>query len=467
MKTAKRKISLPDTWIIVFLIIVLMAVLSWVIPSGSYDRETIDVNGTSRSVAIDGTYHTVDKSEVMPTGFLGVFAALYQGCVSAADIIFVVFVCAATFGVIVKTGAFHAGIGKLIKVMGNKDLILIPVLMLIFALGGSLFGMLTEFYGFYPLIVGLMIALGFDAMVGFAVICVGEYVGFMASTLNPYTVAVAQSIAGVPLYSGLTLRFICFAVFMGICVLYVLRYAVRVRSNPQVSIVRGDPCTHSFDRSDLDQYDFSWRHALVMLDVVITLVILMLGLMKWGWGYKELCGLFIIMAGVAAGISGWTPNKFCTEMLAGAKSVVWGCILTGLAKGIVVVMENAQIMDTIIYGLSSVLRNAPSALSAQLMLIAHTFINFLIPSGSGQAAVTMPIMAPLADSLGLSRQVACLAFQFGDGLSNLLWPTCGIVVACGLGDIRYDKWLKWFGKLFALLIVAQMALLEIAVLIGY
>jgi len=463
----KKKLTMPDTWLIVFLIIALMAVLSWIIPSGSFEYETIDVNGTSRSVAIAGSYHQIDKSEVKPASVLGVFAALYQGCVDASDIIFVILTCAATFGVMVKTGAFHAGIGKVMQKVGNRDMILIPVLMIIFGLGGSVFGMLSEFYGFYPLIVGLMIALGYDAMTGFAVLALGEYVGFMAGTLNPYTVAVAQSIAGVELYSGVAFRGICFAVLMTIAIIYLMIYAAKVKKNPQLSVVQGDACTHSFDRSQLDEYVFSWRHGLILLDVLVTLVVLMIGLIEKGWGYKELCGLFIIMSAVAALIAGWKPNKYCAELLNGAKGVLWGCILTGLAKGIVVIMTDAKIMDTIIYALSNLLQNAPSAISAQLMLLVQTLINFLVSSGSGQAAVTMPIMAPLADALGISRQVACLAFQFGDGLSNLLWPTCGIVIICGLGDVRYDRWLKWFAKLFAILLVAQMILIEIAVLTGF
>ena len=465
--TEKKKKTRLDTWLIVFAIIAVVAVLTWVIPSGAYEYEEIDVNGTTRSVAIEGAYHQIPKSEVTRTGIFGVFTALYEGCVSVSSIIFVILTCAATFTVMVKTGAFHAGIGKIMGKVGNKDIILIPVLMIVFALGGSLFGMLSEFYGFYPLIVGLMIALGYDAMTGFAVIALGEYVGFMASTLNPYTVAVAQSISGVPLYSGLGYRFVCFGVMVGASIVFTMLYARKVKKNPELSVTLGDPCAHSFDKSQLDSFDFNWRHALVIVDLVATLVFLMIGLLKWSWGYKELCGLFIIMAAIAALICGWHPNRFCQEMLAGAKSVLWGCILTGLAGGITVIMKNGQIMDTIIYFLANLLKAAPKGISAQLMLIVQTLINFLIPSGSGQAAVTMPIMAPLADALGLSRQVACLAFQFGDGLSNLLWPTAGIVVICGLGDIRYDKWLKWFGKLFGILIVLQMILLEIAVLTGF
>ncbi len=465
MKT-KKKMEMPDTWLIVFAIIVVMAVLTWVIPSGAYEYQTIDVNGTSRNVAIAGSYHLIDKAETTRASLLGVFASLYQGCLSAADIIFVILCCAATFGVMVKTGAFHAGIGKVIQKVGDREKLLIPILMILFGLGGSVFGMLSEFYGFYPLVVGIAVALGYDAMVGFAILALGEYIGFTAGTLNPYTVAVAQSIAGVELYSGVGFRAVSFIVFMGISILYVMRYAAKIKKNPELSIMNGVSCIHSFKREDLDQYEFNTRHALILLDVLVTLIILMFGLMQWGWGYKELCGLFIIMSAVAACFAGWDPNTYCKEMLAGMRGVLWGCILTGLAKGIVVIMENACILDTIIYFLSQLLQNAPSAVSAQLMLLVQTVINFFVSSGSGQAAVTMPIMAPLADALGISRQVACLAYQFGDGLSNLLWPTCGIVIICGLGDIDYSRWLKWFAKLFLILLVAQMILIEAAVVMG-
>ena len=180
--TSKRK--LLDTWLVVFFILVVIAILTWIVPSGSFDYETIDIDGTARKVAIAGSYHEISKSEVSATGLLGLFASLYEGCVSAADIIFVIMTCAATFGVIVKTGAFHAFIGRVVQKNGSRSLILIPVLMLVFGLGGSLFGMLSEFYGFYPLIVGLMMALGYDAMTGFATIALGEYIGFMAATLT-------------------------------------------------------------------------------------------------------------------------------------------------------------------------------------------------------------------------------------------------------------------------------------------
>lgn len=463
----KKKFVMPDTLIIVAAVVLAVAILTWIIPSGSYEHQQIEINGSMRNVAIDGTYQQIDKSEVTTTGFLGFFASFYRGCVDAADIIFVIFCCCGTFGIMVKTGAFHAGIGTVLKKLGGKEIMLVPVIMLIFGVGGSVFGMASEFYGFYPLIVGLGVALGYDAMFGFAIIAVGEFVGFMGATLNPYSVGIAQKISEVPLYSGTGYRVICFIVFMSISVFYVMRYGRRIRKNPELSVVRGEHNINSFDRADLVDYKFGRQDAFVLLDVLVVLVILMIGLIKLEWGYPELCGLFLIMSMVAAGICRWSPNKWCTEFIDSAKTVVWGCMLTGVAKAIVVVMQDAQILDTVIYGLSNLLKNAPGALSAQLMLIVQTLINFFIPSATGQASATMPIMSQLSDLIGVSRQTAVLAFHFGDGLTNIFWPTADIVIICGLGGIKLEKWYKFFTPLCLILFVAQMILLGIAAAIGY
>lgn len=463
----KRKLTMPDTLIIVAAIVMLAAIMSWVVPSGTYEYQQMDVNGTMRDVVINGTYHEVPKSEVVPTGFLGLFGSFYRGCVSAADIIFVILFCCGTFGVLVKTGAFHSSIGTLLRKLGNKGLLIIPIFMILFGLGGSVFGMLSEFYGFYPLLIGLTVAMGYDAMLGFAVVALGEFVGFMGATLNPYSVAVAQAVSGVELYSGLGFRAICFLVFQSISIAYVIRYAKKIKKNPLQSLVYGDESVSAFSAEELESYEFSKSDGLVLLDVLVTMVILMFGLMKWGWGYAELCGLFLIMSIVAATIKRWSPNKWCAEFIDSAKVALWGAILTGVAKGIVVVMQDAMIMDTFIYYLSNLLENAPRAISAQLMLVVQTLFNFIIPSGSGQAVATMPIMAPLSDLIGVTRQTACLAFQFGDGLSNLLWPTCGIVIVCGIGGIKLEKWYKFFLPLFGILFATQVVLLSIAVMIGF
>ena len=464
MEKSKKKLVFPDTLIIVAIVVLIVAVLSWIIPSGTYDYQEMNINGRVRNVAIDGTYHVIDKSKVTTTGFLGFFSSLYRGCVDAADIIFVILCCCGTFGIMVKTGAFHSGIGVLLKKLGKKGLLLVPILMIIFGLGGSIFGMASEFYGFYPLIIGLGIAMGYDAMFGFAVIACGEFIGFMGATMNPYTVGIAQNIAGLELYSGTWYRAICFVLFEVIAIIYVLRYAKKIEKNPKLSAVYGEKSIHEFSEGDLESYSFSKSDAVVIVDMIVTLVILMIGLMKWEWDYPQLCGLFLIMSMVAAGVKKWTPNKWCSEFIDSAKTVVWGCILTGVAKAIVVVMSDAMIMDTVIYNLSNLLKSAPSGISAGLMLIVQTFINFFIPSGSGQAVASMPIMSQLSDMIGVSRQTAVLAFQFGDGLSNIFWPTADIVIICGLGGIKLEK---WFTPLFLILLAAQLVMIEIAVFIGY
>ena len=462
----KRKLVMPDTYIIVGFIVLIMAALTWVIPPGSYDYQEVDVNGRMRSIAIDGTFHYLNESESNPTGFLAYFKSLYTGCVDAADIIFVIFTCAGAFGILVKTGAFHAGIGTVLRKMGNKDILLVPILMSVFALGSSTFGMLTEFYGFIPLMVGLGVAMGYDAMYGFAIIALGEYVGFMGATLNPYTVAVAQSIAGVPLYSATGFRAFALASFLLASSAYVIVYGKRIQRNPQLSVVYGHESIHALNRDDLEQYRIDAKAVLIIITVLATLGFLMYGMMNLGWGYGELAGLFILMSIIAAGISGWSPNRWVDEFMIGVKTIVWGGLLTGVAKAIVVVMEDAHIKDTIIFALSNSLKGLPAVVSAQTMLVAQTVLNFFIPSGSGQAAATMPIMAPLADMLGVSRQVACLAFQFGDGLSNLVWPTCGCVVICALGGIPIQKWWRWFLPLAGILFVMQMALIALAMAMG-
>ncbi len=463
----KSRLVMPDTYIIVAFIVLVMAALTWVIPPGTYDYHEVDVNGRMRNIAIDGTFHYLDESEANPTGFLAYFKSLYTGCVDAADIIFVIFTCAGTFGILVKTGAFHAGIGTVLRKMGRKDVLLVPILMSVFALGSSMFGMLSEFYGFIPLMVGLGVAMGYDAMYGFAIIALGEYVGFMGATLNPYTVTVAQSIAGVPLYSGTGFRVFALASFIAASSAYVILYGKRIQRNPELSVVHGQKSIHALDKQELEKYRLDTRAVLIILTVLATLGFLMYGMMNLGWGYGELAGLFLLMSMIAAGIAGWTPNRWVDEFFVGVKSIAWGAILTGVAKAIVVVMEDAHIKDTIIFALSNGLKGLPAVMSAQTMLVAQTILNFFIPSGSGQAAATMPIMAPLADMLGVSRQVACLAFQFGDGLSNLVWPTCGCVIICALGGIPLQKWWKWFLPLAGILFVMQMALIALAMALGY
>lgn len=457
-KKARKKFKMPDTWIIVFCMVVIVAVLSWIVPPGQYEYEQVEVNGTMRDLAKEDSFHFLEEGSGTPTGFLGIFSALYTGCVNAGSTIFMIIICCSTFRIMVQTGAFHSGIGTVMRKLGNKKVALVVVMMIIFSLCGSVFGMLSELYGFYPLIVAIGIALGYDAMLGFAVLALGEYIGFMAGTLNPYNVAISQGIAQVSIYSNLSYRWLCLIIFMGISIAYVLWYGRRVRKDPTKSLVYGHKNIHTLD-GDLTEYKITKKDALVLVDLGITLVVLAVGLLKYGWGNTQLTGLFLIMSIAAAVICGWSGQKYVDEFVKGVQGIIWGALIAGLSSAIMVVMNDALITDTVIHYLADLLKNAPEALSAQFMLIVQTLINLPVSSATGQAAVTMPIMAPLSDALGLTRDAACLAFQFGDGLSNLLWPTSQIMIVLGVSDIPYQKWLKFFLPLFFIILAAQMIML--------
>lgn len=462
----KKKFQLPNTWIIVFSMVVLVAILSWIIPPGTYDYEQVEVNGTMRNLAIEGSFHYLEDGSGTPTGLLGIFSALYQGCVNTAGTIFMVLTCCSTFRIMVQTGAFHAGIGVTMKKLGKSGPVLMVVMMFIFGLCGSVFGMLSELFGFYPLMVGLAIALGYDAIVGMAVLALGAYVGFAAGTLNPYNVAISQGIAQVEMYSNLPYRWFSFVCMVGVCAIYVLWYGRRVKKDPTKSLVYGVKNIHSFSEDSMDEYKMNKKYVLVLLDLLVVLILLAWGLLTQGWGNRQLCGLFIAMSVFAALVMGWSGEKYVQEFCEGVKGMAWGALIAGIAGGIMVVMNDALIIDTIIHYLADLLQNAPNQISAQLMLIVQTAINLPICSSTGQAAVTMPIMAPLGDALDLSRDAVCFIYQLGSGLTDLIYPVSNIVIVCGLSDIKYETWLKWVLPLVGILLVVEMALIAGFIMLG-
>ena len=463
---AKKKFQLPDTWIVVFMMVVLVAILSWIIPPGTYQYETVEINGSMRNLAIEGSFEYLEEGSGTPTGVLGVFSALYRGCVNTASTIFMVLTCCSTFRIMVQTGAFHAGIGVLLKKLGKSGPILIIIMMIIFGLGGSVFGMLSEFFGFYPLVVGLAIAMGYDAMVGMAILALGAYVGFAAGTLNPNNVMISQGIAQVELFTNLWYRWVCFAVMVGICIIWVLWYGAKIKKDPSKSIVYGLKNMHSFSEGDMDQYKLDKKTILVLIDLLVVLCILAVGLLKYGWGNAQLCGLFIAMSVFAAIVCGWSGDKYVAEFVEGVKGMAWGALIAGIAGGIMVVMNDALIIDTIIHFLAELLKSAPNQISAQLMLLVQTAINLPICSSTGQAAVTMPIMAPLGDALSISRDGTCLIYKLAGGLTDLIYPVSNIVIVCGLCDIKYETWLKWVTPLVGILFVAEMALVSVFLMLG-
>lgn len=458
--------KVPHTYFIIVMVVLFVWVLTWIVPSGSFDYETTVINGVERDVPIANSYHTIEKNSENRVSFLDFLTSFQNGMVDNADLIMLIFIVSGAFFIIVKTGAFHALVAATLRKLNGKEKPLIIVCFAIFATGGTLFGMLNEFNGFYPLFVGLGIALGYDALFGMAIMTLGMDLGFASGIMNPYTVVIGQSIAGLPIYSASWFRVIVLLVFSATALFWLFRYGKKIKADPRKSLMNGIEPRYSFDKSELDQYVMNGKCKMIILEIALGIAVLMYGFLKLEWGTTELTGIFILMAVIAAVIDRQSPDQFFDDFLTGCEHVVFGALIVGVARAMLIIMDQGQIVDTIIFYGGTAMKNLPSAFAAEGMLILQTLLNFFIPSGSGQAATIMPITAPIADMVGLSRQVAVLAYQFGDGLSNTLWPTCGIMVSCGLAGIPIDRWWKFFAPLFGLLFVAASILLFAATAIG-
>ena len=458
LKSLKSHLRVPHTFVIIFGIVILVAILTYIIPAGEFDRATDPETGIT--TVVPNSYHRIPQS---PIGFLGLFKSVQLGMIDAAQIIFFVFIVYASFYIIIKSGAFNAFIGALLKSIKGKEIWMIPLSMYAFSLGGATFGMAEETYGFIPIFIGLAIALGYDAIVGLCMVFLSVVIGFTAAPLNPFTVGIAQTIAELPLFSGMGFRAIGFLIFTTIAVVYTMRYANKIKKNPEKSFVKDlDFGEFSLHREDLLKTKLTFRHKLIMLVVLIIIGVEVYGVTNLGWYIDELAGLFLIMGIVCGLIAGYTPSKIAEIFLEGCADVVFGALIIGLARSILIVMSAGHITDTIIWGLAEPLTYLSQWASAEAMLGIQTIINFLIPSGSGQAVVTMPIMVSLADLADVNRQVAVLAFQCGDGLSNLLWPTAAIAVVSGIAKIPIQRWWRFFLPLLAIMFVTQMAYIGLA-----
>ena len=315
--------------------------------------------------------------------------------------------------------------------------------------------------------MGIAIAMGYDALIGLGIVVIGTSLGYAGAFMNPFTVGTAQAIAGVPIMSGSGFRIICHILMIAVASVYMVRYALKIEKDPTKSLVYGDPNELAISREEVENHPFGIREKLVLLTLAAGIVILVYGTKTFGWYFTELSALFMIMGLVSAVIMGWSPNEIAKKLSKSFASIAEACLMIGLARGVLIVLQHGNIIDTVVYGLSTPLTYMPKLVAAECMLIVQTLLNFLIPSGSGQAVVSMPIMAPLADLLGISRQISVLCFQFGDSLSNILWPTAMVPVIAGIANIKAEKWWKWFIPLFFLLLATQMVCIAIAVLINW
>jgi len=464
MEKSKRKITVPHSYVLIFILIVIAALATYIVPSGSFDRVLDEASG--RTLVVPGSYHRVENN---PVSFLDVFRSIPKGMTDSGWIIFLIFIIGGSFGIITKTGTIEAAIGSGVKYLEGKEKILIPVTIAIFALGGATFGLAESTLIFIPILVALSRALKFDALVGMAIVTFGANAGFSGGAFNIFTTGVAQGIAGLPLFSGLWLRVVTTLVLSIIISIYIIRYAMKIKKDPTNSIVYElEQSEIATDTQNTEIEVFNLRRKLVLIVVAIGFVFIVYGVTHdWSTG-TDLSAIFLIMGIVAGLVYGLKPGEIADAFIDGAKGLIYGALIVGFCRAIVVLLEDGLIIDTIVNALASGIGNFPKVISAMLMLFVESFLDFIIGSGSGKAAATMPIMAPLADMIGLTRQTAVLAYQLGDGISNSLWPTSGVLMAgLSIAKIPYEKWLKFAVPLIILLYVASSIILMIGAAINY
>jgi uncharacterized ion transporter superfamily protein YfcC len=457
-------IKLPHTLILIFGVMIAVAIFTWIIPGGEYERI---ISAQGREVVVEGTFEPTSGN---PQGVFDLLQSPLQGMVETAHIIAFIFILGGVFNIIQRTEMIDAGILVISNALQGREGLIIPAGMILFALFGAIFGMSEEVIPFVLIFIPMAIALGYDSIIGVAIPFLGAGLGFAGAMLNPFTVGIAQGIAELPLFSGMVYRSIVWLIIVSIGIFMVMRYAKRIRKNPQKSPVwdldqaRRDVLEDEKQR----KIKFTTRHRWILIAFITAILFMIYGVMRYQWFISEIAALFMGLGIVVALISHLSANDAADSFVRGAQDMIGAALVIGFARAILVLATQGQIIDTIMFHLSSTISGMPTIVAAQLMFIMQTFINFFVPSGSGQAALTMPIMAPLSDLIGVSRQTAVLAFQMGDGFTNMIIPTSGVTMGVlGMARIPWETWAKWLLPIEIILFLTGLALLVPPVLFGW
>ena len=446
----KRRLRVPHTWALLFALVVLAAAATWFLPAGEYQR--VEVEG--RMVVDPASYHPVAPR---PATAADVLLAFPRGLAATAEIVFYIFLIGGAFGVVEKTGAIAAGIDAVGRACRGRGEVVVPALMVLFAVGGGTIGMAEETLPFLPGLVLLARRLGYDETTGGAIALVGAGAGFAGAPLNPFTVGVAQGIAGLPLFSGIGFRLVAWTVLTAIAVVYVARYARRIR----VAAAAVPAETDGGARIGI-------RQGLVLAVLLAALAAVVAGALSWDWGILQLSGLFLAVAIAAGALGGLGADRTAEAFVAGAAGIAGGALVVGLARGVLVILEGARAIDTVLHALAGAVAGLPAWASAAGIYGVQVLLNYLVPSGSGQAALSIPILGPLADLVGVSRQTTVLAYQLGDGISNVFTPTQGYFMAgLALIGVPWTSWVRFMWRLELMWVAAGLLLVLLAHAIGY
>lgn len=517
--------KIPHTYVIVFAVLVVSAILTWIIPGGSFERHIVNVNGIDRNVVIPGSFRYTDSN---PQTWQ-LFSALFDGFVDKADIIIFILIIGGAFWIMNESRSIDVAIqaflrfskrfehNRIIAIIGADNLIFIAV-MLMFSIFGAVFGMSEETIAFIIIFVPLAISMGYDSIVGVSLCFVAAALGFAGAILNPFTIGIAQGLSNLPLFSGIEYRMFCWVIINFAGFIFILRYARSVKKNPSTSPVREED-RYWHNRNDAGSVKiiyktpasawviyfillavmglFSWLNPLTSMAVgeikvsfpalpgltvlfgltgwiplrksvhffiihilLFTILLLITGVMGYGWYISEIATLFFAM-GLVTGIAmNYSANRITRLFLAGVKDIQSAALIVGLAGGIVIILNNGNIIDTLLYKLSESISGMGKLASVSMMYVVQNLINLVMPSGSAKAALTMPMMSQFSDLIGVSRQATVMAFQFGDGFTNMITPTSGVLLGVlSVAKIPYEKWFRWILPLIIVLLVAGFLLL--------
>lgn len=461
-----ERIPMPHVYVLIFSLILIMAALTWILPAGQFDHITVE----GRKVIQPGTFHEVARQG---QSVFDILKALPKGFAKGVDISFFLFATGGAFYLINQSRSIEAALNKFVRSMDGMEHLVIPIVLFVIGVGGSTVGMSEETIVFIALAVSLARAMGYDALVGVAMISLGAGLGFTAGVMNPFSVGVAQSIAQLPTFSGIGLRVVLFIAVWAATAIYVMRYARMVKQDPRKSIVYDEEQTARFSKEqEVDAADaigeMTIRQKLTMTAFVLSFVLIGFGVFKYEWFISEIGAVFIGLGMGVGIINGMKASEIAEGFIAGAGDMLYAALVVGLAQSVVVVMEDGMIMDTIIHGLTQAISTLPQYLAAVGMYLVQIFINFIISSGSGQAAITMPIMVPLADSLGVTRQTAVLAFQLGNGFLDSIMPMSVVLMAqLAIAKIPYKKWVQFTWPLMLIWLVIGLVFVLFAQITGW
>ena len=473
--------KIPHVFIFLSIIILFCALLTYVIPSGSFERTTRKYGEIEQSVVVPGSYKELPKhfsvkgiffneeveGKASPISLTGLLTAIPKGMQQSAALIFFVFIAGAIFNVVMHTGTINAILYFLIQRFRTAPTTLFFLIYLTVSMASSFMGIASELIPLIPIFILLTKEFGYDRMFGFALIALPMFIGWTTAITNPFNVTIAQQVAELPLGSGMGLRVLLFIVFLVLGFSYLMRYGNRVKQNKTPSFISDD----SFEiegMQHIEKEKFNSKHFWILSVLVIGYSIIMVSVQTVGWGLIEMTGGFIGIGIIVILISGLSGDAAMSAFVQGLGTMIVPALVVGVARGISVVMQEGYIIDTILASASNNLMEMPKFVAGEGMLVFQSTLNFFIPSASGQALVSMPLLTPLADLLEISRQTAVLAFVLGDGISNIVIPTNGVLMAMlGLAAVPFEKWFRFVLPLFLILMIMAGLTMFLAIWMGY